>query len=456
MGLSAGRWASGIGAVLLASLGAGQSRGAERTPTYGRDIAPVLERRCRECHRKGRVGPFALDNYGQARKRAADIAAVVADRSMPPWKPARGVGPNLKNERFLSEAENGLIAAWVAAGAPEGEPLPERTPEPEGAEEPWPLGTPDVVLEMAEPFEVPAAGADLYRCFVIPTRLPRDVYVVAVVYRPGNRRIVHHMTSWVDAGREGRKKDDAEPGPGYSSLSGAGVATRGDLGGWAPGNEAARLPEGVGRPLPKGSDVILQVHYHPRGKAETDRSRIGLYLSKGLVRQTLQWNGAGNFRFSLPAGDPRVEVKAAWVVPVDVEALAVAPHMHRLGRDIRMTVTYPGGRTIDLIEITDWDVNWQNTYYFDQPVDLPRGSIVSVLGHFDNSAANPSNPNRPPKVILRGEGSGEEMCVGYIAVVKKGQDLTRPGEQDDLFAIFVSQRQQGLRRDRILRKGNLK
>ena len=113
------------------------------------------------------------------------------------------------------------------------------------------------------------------------------------------------MTSWVDANREARKKDAAEPGPGYVCFSGAGVSTHGDLGGWAPGNEPARLPDGIGRPLPAGADVILQVHYHLGGKPETDRSRIGLYLAKGPVRQTLQWNGAGNFRFRLPAGNPR-------------------------------------------------------------------------------------------------------------------------------------------------------
>ncbi|GAC1470498.1 MAG: hypothetical protein NVSMB9_15660 [Isosphaeraceae bacterium] len=426
--------------------GADPRRSETSLKTYHRDVAPILEARCRACHRKGQVGPFPLDTYEQARKRAGDIASVVEERRMPPWKPQPRSGPPLKHDRSMPEDEIAVIVKWAAAGAPSGNSsfkLPARKESPEA---PWILGKPDLVLEMGEAFEVPAGGEDLYRCFVIPTQLPGDRHVVAIEYRPGNRRVVHHMTSWVDASREGRKKDRAEPGPGYSCLSGAGVAVQGDLGGWAPGNEPACLPEGVGRPLPRAADVILQVHYHPIGKPETDRSRIGLYLAKGPIRQTLQWNGAGNFDFQLPPGASGLEVRAQWVVPVDVEALAVSPHMHRLGRDIRMAITYPNGRTLNLITIADWDVNWQNTYYFQTPIDLPKNSVVRVLAHFDNSATNPRNSNRPPKLVTWGEGSDQEMCVGYIAVVKKGQDLTRPGAVDDLFQIFVKQRNDELRK----------
>jgi hypothetical protein len=219
------------------------------------------------------------------------------------------------------------------------------------------------------------------------------------------------------------------------------VAAHGDLGGWAPGNEPCRLPDGIGRPLPRGADVILQVHYHPSGKPERDRSRIGLYFCKAPVRRTLQWNGAANLDFVLPPGRANIAVRASWYVPVAVEALAVAPHMHRLGRDMTMTVTYPDGRSALLIRIDDWDFNWQNTYYFERPVDLPRGSVVRVIAHFDNIAGE---ANSAPKAVRWGEGSADEMCVGYIAVVKQGQDLTRSGERDDLFETFVKQRQDGL------------
>jgi len=445
-------WAAvAIGSV--GCCGAAWGRPPERfaAPTYRRDVAPLLEAHCRVCHRRGQVGPFPLDSYEQARKRAGDLADVVVGRRMPPWKPAPGTGPPLKQDRSLSAAEVAVFVEWARAGAVEGTGEAAARPDVTVPSDGWALGTPDLVLEMGEPFAVPAAGPDIYRCFVIPTRLPHDVYVSAVEYRPGSRRVVHHMTSWVDGRREARKKDAAEPGPGYDGLAGPGVAVHGDLGGWAPGNEASRLPDGIGRPVPRDADVILQVHYHPGGKGESDRSRLGLYFARGPVRQTLQWNGAGNMNFRLPAGQARVEVRAAWVVPVDVEALAVAPHMHRLGKDIRMSVDFPDGRSQDLVHIPDWDMDWQNTYYFQEAVNLPRGSVVRVVGHFDNSSANPSNPNRPPKVIHYGEGSGDEMCVGYIAVVKKGQDLTRPGEADDLFQTFVRQRQDALRVERSAR-----
>jgi hypothetical protein len=429
--------------LVVVACGASGFAAAGEPPTYNGKIAAILRRHCFECHRPGRVGPFPLANYEQARKRAGDIAAVVAERRMPPWKPAPGVGPKLKGDRSLAAADIAALSAWSRAGAPLGDPaaiLTAVAEEPEG----WTLGTPDLILAPAEEFVIPAVGEDIYRCFVIPTDLPRDVYIAAVEYRPGNRRVVHHITTFVDTGGEGRVKDAAAPGPGYPCPAGSGVAAHGDLGGWAPGNEPCRLPEGVGRSLPRRADVILQVHYHPSGKPERDRTRIGLYFCRMPVKQTLQWNGAANLDFRLAAGNPKIDVRAEWYVPVDVVALAVAPHMHRLGRDLAMSVKFPDGRIEQLIDIPAWDFGWQGTYYFERPIDLPRGSVVRVRAHFDNSKDNPLNPNHPPRAVTWGEGSRDEMCVGYIAVVKKGQDLTRPGELDDLFETFVRQRRESL------------
>ncbi len=416
----------------------------EATPTYARDVAPILRANCRECHRPGQVAPFSLETYEQARKRAGDIASVVEERRMPPWKPTPGIGPKLKHERSLPPREVALLRAWADAGAPRG-PERDQAIEPSFADG-WKLGTPDVVLEPSEDFAVPASGPDLYRCFVIPTNLSDDVYVSAVEYRPGNRRVVHHLMAFIEVAGLGRQRDEAEPGPGYTSYSGAGVEIFGDLGGWAPGNEPGHLPEGVGRSLPRGADVILQVHYHPDGRPEVDRTKIGLYLSRKPVRQTLQWKGVMSQDIRLEAGEPDTKVKASWMVPVDVEALAIAPHMHQLGREMTITATLPGGRTIDLIQVRHWDPGWQGTYSFEKPVSLPRGTVVKVVAHFDNSA-HPRNPHSPPKLVKWGAGSTDEMCVGYIAVVKARQDLTRPGEKDDLFTIFNDQCLRNYRRE---------
>jgi hypothetical protein len=319
-------------------------------------------------------------------------------------------------------------------------------PAPAKFSDGWTLGKPDLVLEMGEEFTVPATGPDIYRCFVIPTNLRRDVYFSAAEYKPGNRRVVHHIMAFLDTTGSGRERDAAEAGPGYTSYSGPGVDVEGDIGGWAAGNVPAHLPDGIGRSLPARSDVILQVHYHPSGKPEVDRTRVGIYFSRKPVKQTLHWANATNRFFRLQPHDANIEVKATWNVPVDVEALAVTPHMHQLGREFRMSVTYPGGRSQDLLHIDSWDPNWQNTYYFEDRVTLPKGSIVKVVARFDNSA-HPRNPHRPPKLVTWGPEVTDEMCVGYIGVVKKGQNLTRPTEKDDLFDILVQQYYRTMRRE---------
>ena len=415
-------------------------------PTYSKDVARIVQENCRECHRKGQLGPFPLETYEHARKRASDLANVVEDRTMPPWKAAPGVGPKFRHDRSLPQEDVDLVVAWAEAGAPEGDPkdLPPPKEFPEG----WAMeGGPDLVLDIGVDFAVPASGDDIYRCFVLPTDLPEDVYIAGIEYRPGNPRVVHHVLGYVDVAGEARKKDEAEDGPGYTCFSGPQVEVQGDLGGWGPGAAPSVLADGVGRSLPKKADVIVQVHYHPTGKPEVDRTRIGLKFARKPVRQTLHWNGAFQFGLDLPPGEPNVEVRAEWTVPVDVEAYAVAPHMHLLGKDMAMSVTFPDGSSRDLIRIDDWDFNWQSQYYFEEPIELPRGSVVRAVAHFDNSPSNPRNPHRDaPRRVRWGEATTDEMCVGFIAVTKKGQDLTRPGEADDLHAIFREQREAERRR----------
>lgn len=416
---------------------------ASGAPTYGRDVEPILRARCRDCHRPDQVAPFPLLTYEQARKRAKDLASVAEDRRMPPWKPSPGFGPKLDHDPSLTLQEIRTLRAWADSGAARGAEVIE--PAEVAATGGWKLGVPDLILEPAEAFEVPASGPDVHRCFVIPTALASGAFVSAVEFRPGNPRVVHHLMAFVETAGAARERDEAEPGPGYESYSGAGVEILGDLGGWAPGNEAARLPEGVGRSLPRGADVILQVHYHPDGRPERDRTRIGLHLSRGPVRQTLQWKGVASRAIRLEAGEADTKVKASWMVPVDVEALAVAPHMHQLGRSMKVTAILPGGKAVDLIEILDWDPGWQGTYSFERPISLPRGTVVHTVSHFDNSP-HARNPNQPPRLVKWGHGSLEEMCVAYIAVVKARQDLTRPGERDDLFPILLDQHRRQIRR----------
>jgi hypothetical protein len=417
---------------------------AAAAPTYQADVLPILQNRCMECHRKGQIGPFSLGTYEQARKRADDIAEVVAERRMPPWKAAPGFGPKYQHDKSLTEAEIKTLAAWAEAKAPEGNPAD--APAPVAFNDDWTLGTPDLILEPAADYQIPAGGSDIYRCFVVKTNLPEDVYVRAAEVRPGNRRVVHHVLSFVDIKGAARKKDEAEPGQGYECFGGPGVEVHSGLFGWAPGNEAHFLPDGIGVSLPKGADVIIQVHYHPDGKPETDRTRLGIFLCKKPVKQALHNAFAANFEMYLPAGESHQEIKAKWEVPVGVTALSATPHMHTIGRDMSMAFRFPDGKVHNLVKIDDWDFGWQFTYLFEDPLDVPKGSVLEVVSHYDNSAANPRNPNKPPKPIHWGEATTDEMCIGFVGIVKTGQDLTRLGEVDDLGEILAKQwREEGKR-----------
>jgi hypothetical protein len=419
--------------------------------TYASHVATILQKNCQECHRPGQIGPFSLLSYRDAAKRADDLAAVVEARSMPPWKAARGVGPELKHDRSLAESDIAALVAWAAAGAPEGNPAD--LPPPAQFSDDWALGTPDLVLEPDQDYHVRADGKDDYRCFVIPTQLLEDKAIAAIEYRPGNRRVVHHILAYVDTQGQGRKRDEQDPGPGYACFSGPGIEIHGDLGGWAPGNAPSRLPEGVGRALPRGADVVMQVHYHPSGKEETDRSRIGLYFARTPIKQTLHWSLALKADLKVPPGEKNYEARAyAWKIPVDVEALAVMPHMHLLGKDMTISVTYPDGRIEDLVRVPEWDFRWQYTYYFQRPLVLPAGTMFNVVAHYDNSASNPNNPNSPPKEVCWGEATTDEMCIGFIALTKKGQDLTRPGEKDDLQQIIERSYEEQYPKDRRKRE----
>ncbi|WP_406701215.1 hypothetical protein V5E97_25685 [Singulisphaera sp. Ch08] len=413
------------------------SAGGKKPPTYTKDVAPIIQKKCQNCHRRHQVGPFALETYEQARKRAADIASVVSDRLMPPWKPARGVGPTLKHDQSLSHEEIATLEAWAAAGAPQGDP--KHLPPPAQFAEGWKLGPPDLILEPAEDFKIRASCPDTYRCFVLPTNLAKDTYISAIDFRPGNTKVVHHINAFLDSSGEGRSKDKAEPRPGYTSFAGPGIAVYEDLSFWAGGHEPSHFPPGVGQLLPRQSDVILQVHYHATGKSEVDRTRVGIYFSRGPVKQALHWTTVSNSKFQLPVGAANFEVKANWYVPIELEILAVSPHMHLLGRDMRMSVTLPNGTKQDLIHIPVWDPSWQSAYFFQKPITLPGGAVVNVTAHFDNSDHS-RNPNQPPKRVAWGYGADDEMCEGFIAVVKKGQDLTLPWVKDDLAEILSKQR----------------
>ncbi len=392
--------------------------GAPAHVTYYRDIAPVIAANCVSCHKEGQVAPFTLTGYEDASKRAKQLAEVTADKYMPPWR-AAAQKHRFTDERRLSESEIALFAAWAKEGAPAGDKA-DAAPVLAGVvESKWRLGEPDLVLEMPVPFEVPAGGKDIYRAFVVPVNIPEDTFVTAVEFQAGAPTVVHHAILYLDGMGSAKAKEAASTDgkPGYVSFGGPGFLPTGGLGGWAPGASPAFLPDGVGRPLHKGSDLVMQVHYHPDGKAHQDQSRVGVYFAKKPIQKVAVGIPLMNRQIDIAPGDPHYVKTISLTLPRGVEVLGITPHMHLVGRSMKVMVTLPDGTTEQLIDVPDWDFRWQDQYRFATPVKLPAGTKVNVEAVYDNSEGNPANPNSPPKRVRRGEQTTDEMCIAFVQIL---------------------------------------
>jgi hypothetical protein len=434
-----GPWLHRTVCLLGVALAAGPGRTARGAdaPTYHRDVVPILQKNCQECHRPGQVAPFALLDYAQARKRADDIAAVTEQRTMPPWHASTTEGGPFRDARVLTDAERKTLADWADAGAPEGDP--KDAPRPKEWTSDWLLGPPDLVLKMSESYSLGASGPDEYRVFILPSGLTQGRWIAAADFKPGNMRVVHHILAAYDVTGNARKLDAADSGPGYATSgggygrlpSGLPFLPTGHLWGWAPGRRPNRSPQGTARALPAGADVLIQVHYHKSGKPETDATTVGLYFAGGPVDKQIRsavvmprrsgFFGAPELR--IPPGDANHEVRGEMTIRDDSHLLAVFPHMHLLGRDFIMRAIRPDGSRQTLIWIDDWDFNWQNPYEFVTPVALPKGTRVEVVAHFDNSRGNIRNPSKPPIEVRWGEQTTDEMCIGFMQLTRDAEHL---------------------------------
>ncbi len=414
--------------------------------TYHRDVAPIIQKNCQSCHRPGDVGPFALMTYKQAVTWASDIVHYTQNKEMPPWKPVGGA--EFANARALALRDIDTLAAWEKAGCPEGDP--KDAPAPVKYTDGWRLGEPDLVVEVAEDFHVGATGKDTFRCFVLPTGLKEDKYVVAYEVKPGNASVVHHTLNYFDttgtarklegAERERKKAaDEPDRGPGYPVAMGIGflpmlvkaprpdIPAVGSLGGWAPGQLGTKFPENSGVFFPKEAEIVMQVHYHRTGKPEKDRTKIGLYFAKAPVEKpwnTLLITGMTPLSF-IPAGKTaHVEKGSGWLTG-DATIYSLLPHMHLLGKSVKITMTPPGGDPQVLIDIAHWDYNWQESYWLAKPIVATAGTRFDIEAVFDNSAKNPNNPRTPPKTVTFGEQTTDEMLFGFVGAVPVGKERVR-------------------------------
>lgn len=393
-------------------------------PTFNKDVAPILYENCATCHRPGEVAPFSLLTYQDAAKRASLIALATGKRFMPPWRPEPGYG-EFAHERRLTDAQIATLAEWASTGAAEGTGSAPPVPKfPQG----WQLGQPDREYKMPVAFEVPADGPDRFECFVIPSELAADVYFGAAEFRAGNPRVVHHALVMVDTTGRARQLAKENNGSSYPCFGGARIGQGGLLFGWAPGSVPPPVEPGISRKLEKGSDIVVQLHYHPSGKVERDQSLLGLYLSapptKGVATMLMV-----NTNLYIPAGATDHWVKASMTMPQAGELFSIAPHAHYLGKEMKLTANFPDGSTKPLIYIKDWDFNWQGQYRYKEPIQLPAGTRIDLEYSYDNSAANPHNPSSPPKMVRWGEQTTDEMAVAFFGILLPKPEDVRPFQQ---------------------------
>jgi hypothetical protein len=402
---------------LLLALPARQARAASAV-TFNHDVAPLVHANCATCHRDGETAPFPLLKYRDVRKHVSQIVDLTSKRQMPPWKAEHGFGEFI-GERRLSDEQIAVLRNWSEQGCPEGDPT-DAPQEPQFTQG-WQLGTPDLVVTMPEAFDVPADGRDIYRCFVINVEIPPGKFVRATEYRPGNRKVVHHAVITTVPEKMALQMLGAEPkgtGPGFASgLVAPGERLPGPLGIWAPGKEPLSLPDGYAMKWPKGVDLVLQLHLHPSGKAESEKSSVGLYLTdeppRGKVRPVVLLNKD----VDIPAGQADYRLSQTLTLPVSADVIGLFPHMHLIGRTIKATATLPDGTVQPILSIADWDFNWQSYYQYAKPMHLPAGTRIDTEWTFDNSAANPTNPSQPPKRVTFGEQTTNEMGALILDVI---------------------------------------
>jgi tetratricopeptide (TPR) repeat protein len=382
------------------------------TPTFAKDVAPLVYARCTPCHQRGGDAPFSLVTYDEVRRRAQLIAQVTASRYMPPWKPI-GDAPAFVGDRRLHDDEIGLIERWVSGGAPEGRTV-DAPPAPRRASG-WLWGEPDLVV-MLPAFTLRADGPDVFRNFVVTVPMRGTRFVRGLQFRPRSRG-VHHANIRVDKTTASRALDEADPTPGYEGLIlNSATYPDGHFLGWTPGQSPAPA-DNVAWPLEGGSDLVIQLHLRPTGRVDQIAAQIGLYFTDHPPAQRATMVRLGRQNLDIPAGDSAYQVTDAFRMPTGAEVVAIQPHAHFRAREVNAWATLPDGSRRPLLRITDWDFAWQDQYRLVDPMWLPAGSELAMTYTFDNSAENPRNPDHPPARVNWGWRSSDEMADVWIQLL---------------------------------------
>jgi hypothetical protein len=399
-----------------------------QTPTFSKDIAPILYKNCVSCHRPGEIAPMPLLTYAQVRPWARAIRERVELGAMPPWH-AEALAGTFVNERRLTAAEKDTLVRWVSNGAPEGNPKDMPTAPAYSAG--WTIGTPDAVFTMAQPYEVPASGEIVYQFFQIPTNFAEDKWVRAIEIRPGARSVVHHVLVFASETGSGTRVQPFTQRPGGGNGRGAAQASpalvaalrerlqnaasnRGPLiATTAPGTNAQFFQTGSAMRIKAGAVLTLQVHYTANGKPEKDSTSVGFVFAKESPEHEVRASAFTNAQLIIPAGADNHRVDSAIDFNQDTHIVALFPHTHLRGKSWEYRLTYPDGREELLLSVPRYDFNWQTYYEFAKPIAVPKGSTLRGIAHYDNSANNKANPNSNIDVRW-GDQTWEEMQYSGI------------------------------------------
>ncbi len=383
--------------------------------SYHRQIAPIIRRRCAGCHRAGQSAPFELTTYDQVSSWLDTIDEVIREQRMPPWFASPQYG-EFKNFSGLTAQEIDLLHRWIDAGGPEGDPITATPLEPLPAGQ-WNIDGPDLVLSIPQPFTVPAEGVLEYQYFVVDPGFSEDKWVSAVELRPSNPAVVHHVNVWIDRSQQSKFSVDS-----WTRL------TSGYLAVTAPGRPPMIFPEGMAKRIPAGSKLVFQLHYQSIGSTQVDQTRLGLkFADRQSITREVATRGliAKENHLSIAAGDANHEVRLTQQLDHDLLLLALTPHMHLRGKSCRYEAIYPDGRQEVLLEIPRWDSNWQDRYVLSEPKLMPAGTQMIASAVFDNSAANPFNPD-PTVAVEYGPQLTDEMFNAWFEAALANQNLTEP------------------------------
>jgi tetratricopeptide (TPR) repeat protein len=405
--------------------------------TFNRDIAPILFRNCAPCHHPGEAGPFPLLTYQDAAKFARQIAFVTERRIMPPWLPAPGE-LKFQGEMRLSDEEIKLFRLWAEQGAPLGDA--KAPPSAPAFAAGWQLGKPDLILHARKPYVLAAGGTDNYWNFIFTTQDKGTRWVKAIEIHPGEKRVVHHANILVDRLHSSRAQEK-NPGEGFPGMELRIVSETFDPDShfffWKPGSVPHEEPAGMALRLDPGDDFVLNTHFEPSGKPETIQPSLGLYFTdEPATKFPILLELQNDLALDIPAGAAHFSVNDEFTITADVDLLAIYPHAHYLGKELRASATLPDGTLQTLIFIPRWDLNWQAVFYYVEPVFLPKGTVVSMHYVYDNSEANPANPFHPPQRVEGGNRTTDEMAHLWLQVLPRGtpeqQEEARRSLQESL------------------------